>query len=254
MSKNPKNVIQRQWQIVLLLIEGHYVSTSDIQQYLKEQQIESEIRTIQRDLVLLEDIFPLECRKDDKPYSWRWQQMPNSKKQDMTVTQALAFRLIETELKDLIPSDLLESLEPLLMKARFNLALVQFGNNAVSLGDADNKDMTLTPEMLASLSDSEARKILSAEKEKIKVTRHKTNVSHEFHPSTTMKYHLKLAQLKHKLTTLIASSTKNNQPLESTTKLSASQIQDMTYLIKILEDLHFVELKQEMQIFLTNAL
>lgn len=51
MSNNSKAMIQRQWHIVLLWIENHYVSTLYIQIYLKNQSIHSEIHTIQRDFV-----------------------------------------------------------------------------------------------------------------------------------------------------------------------------------------------------------
>lgn len=44
----------------------------DVETYLKTKGIEATQRTIQRDLNLLETLFPLECRRDCMPYSWRW--------------------------------------------------------------------------------------------------------------------------------------------------------------------------------------
>ena len=143
MSSATKNIIQRQWHIInFLLLDNGYVSTNDIKEYLDQQGIHAEIRTIQRDLRLLEDIIPLECRDDDKPYSWRWQRLPNTKKHQLTLSQALAFRLIETELKEHIPSELMTRLQPVLIKSRFTLAMAQSEN---SHGKAKLSDVQLPP-------------------------------------------------------------------------------------------------------------
>lgn len=70
MSNTTKSIIARQWQIIDFLLQvGNYVSTAQIQSHLKEKGMEAEMRTIQRDLKLLQEIIPLECRTDDKPYS-----------------------------------------------------------------------------------------------------------------------------------------------------------------------------------------
>lgn len=124
MSNTTKSIIARQWQIIDFLLQvGNYVSTAQIQSHLKEKGMEAEMRTIQRDLKLLQEIIPLECRTDDKPYSWRWQRLDNANEHQLNLTQAVAFRLIETELKQHISADLMLQLEPILMKARFVLAM-----------------------------------------------------------------------------------------------------------------------------------
>lgn len=138
MSSTTKNIIARQWQIIDYLLQmGNYVSTIQIQDYLKSIGMEAEMRTIQRDLKLLQEIIPLECRTDDKPYSWRWQRLDKAKKHQLSLSQAVAFRLIETELKEHIPQDLMTQLEPVLMKARFVLAM---GNVSESLYNEISKD------------------------------------------------------------------------------------------------------------------
>lgn len=122
MSNTTKTIINRQWYIIDLLTKtDHYLSTEDIKQYLQSKNIAAELRTIQRDLNDLKEIFPLECRTDDKPYGWRWARIQDSKKQELTLVQALAFRLIETQLQDHLPSELMDELEPLFIKARFML-------------------------------------------------------------------------------------------------------------------------------------
>lgn len=124
MSNTTKNIIARQWQIIDYLLQANnYVSTTQIQFYLKQKGIDAEMRTLQRDLKLLQEVIPLECRTDDKPYSWRWQRLDKAREHQLNLTQAVAFRLIELELKEHIPSDLINQLEPILMKARFVLAM-----------------------------------------------------------------------------------------------------------------------------------
>jgi len=72
-----------------------------------------QIRTIQRDLNLLNEIVPLEVRTDDKPYIWRWKRLKNTSTHTLRIAQALALRIVETELKGIIPDDLYYQLEPL---------------------------------------------------------------------------------------------------------------------------------------------
>lgn len=101
------------------LLESNYVSTEDVQNHLKKVGIDVQIRSIQRDLAVLEEIIPLECKKEDKPYSWRWQRMANTTIHGLSMSQALALRIVETELKGVLPDDLYQRLTPLFVKAQF---------------------------------------------------------------------------------------------------------------------------------------
>ena len=128
MNNNSTDIIKRQLLIIQLLLEGKYVSTRQIQEHLATQGIDAKLRSIQRDLAMLEDILPLESRKDDKPYSWRWQRLSNTKSNQLSLSQAIALRLVETELKSVIPNDLYERLEPLFVKSNFVTGLSQIGS------------------------------------------------------------------------------------------------------------------------------
>lgn len=119
MNNTSANIIKRQLMIIQFLLESNYVSTEDIQKYLKENGIDAQIRSIQRDLTVLEQILPLESKKEDKPYSWRWQRMANTSIHGLSMSQALALRIVETELKGVIPDDLYHRLSPLFIKAQF---------------------------------------------------------------------------------------------------------------------------------------
>ena len=125
MNNNSSDIIKRQLLIIQLLLEGNYVSTRQIQEHLATHSIKTKLRSIQRDLLTLEDILPIECRKDDKPYSWRWQKLSNTRHNQLSLSQAIALRLVETELKGVIPTDLYDRLEPLFIKSHFVTGLSQ---------------------------------------------------------------------------------------------------------------------------------
>ncbi len=121
--------------IIQYLTESNYVSTIDVQTHLKSKGIDSQIRTIQRDLNLLSEIVPLEVRTEDKPYSWRWKRLKNTSIHTLSMAQVLALRIVETELKEVIPNDLYEQLQPLFTKSYFISGLAQIDKSV----DSDTK-------------------------------------------------------------------------------------------------------------------
>lgn len=139
MNNNSNNIIKRQLHIIRYLMESNYVSTLDIQSYLKSKGIDAQIRTIQRDLNLLNEIVPLEVRTDDKPYSWRWRRLENTSHHTLTLSQALALRIVETKLEGVIPSDLYSQLTPLFVKSHFVTGLANADDEAVHNTSLDLK-------------------------------------------------------------------------------------------------------------------
>lgn len=124
MSQESSKVINRQWHIVRYLLNGQYVSTTEIKIYLESLGIETELRTIQRDLLMLQGVFPLECRRDSVPHSWRWQRLPDSPIKGLDLSQALTLRLVEEQLQDVMPARLLQELQPLFEKARVVISML----------------------------------------------------------------------------------------------------------------------------------
>lgn len=141
MNNTTQQLIKRQLLIIQLLLKGHYVSTQQIQNYLKEHGIETKLRTLQRDLISLEEILPIECRKDDKPYSWRWQRLSNTAEHQLSLSQAIALRLVETELKGIIPTDLYERLQPLFIKSHFVTGLSQLQGIGYSFNNDESQGL-----------------------------------------------------------------------------------------------------------------
>lgn len=140
MNNTSNNVIKRQLLVIQYLIESNYVSTTDILTHLESKGIDTQIRTIQRDLNLLSEIVPLEVRTEDKPYSWRWKRLKNASVHTLSTAQILALRIVETELKGVIPDDLYEQLQPLFIRSHFASALSQ-------INDSVDSDTKLGPKM-----------------------------------------------------------------------------------------------------------
>lgn len=131
MSQESSKVLTRQWKIIQFLLNSSFVSTADIEEYLYRQGIETAQRTVQRDLNLLEKIFPLECRRDCMPYSWRWKKIQSNVK-GLSLTQALILHLVNEELRDILPAQTMDELSPLFEKAKL------MTSNAVMEGKEKN--------------------------------------------------------------------------------------------------------------------
>ena len=118
MSTESARSLKRQWHIVRFLLEGVYVSTKNIQDHLNGLGIDAELRTVQRDLVVLEKIFPLERNDSSTPHGWRWRRVPGAAVTGMNMSQALILCLAEEHLLDVLSPPTLTELRPLFVKAR----------------------------------------------------------------------------------------------------------------------------------------
>ena len=139
MSQESSKVITRQWRIIQFLLDSKYVSTAEIEKYLKDNGIETTQRTIQRDLNLLETLFPLECRRDCMPFNWRWQKVEQSVK-GLSLSQALILRLVDEQLNDVLPEHTQKELLPLFQKARLITSNTTYREDESSLLDILTKD------------------------------------------------------------------------------------------------------------------
>jgi hypothetical protein len=139
MSQPSSKVITRQWKIIQFLLNQGYVTTTEIEEYLYQQDIETAQRTIQRDLNLLEKIFPLECRRDCMPHNWRWKKTETTIK-GLSLSQAVILHLVNKELRDVLPQHILTELNPLFEKAKLITANKTMQNPEKSILDIFNSD------------------------------------------------------------------------------------------------------------------
>lgn len=179
MSQEPSKVLIRQWNIIQFLLDSKYVSTTDIEKYLKKKGIETTQRTIQRDLNLLETLFPLECRRDCMPFSWRWKRVEQTIK-GLNLSQALILILVDEQLRDLLPENTVQELLPLFQKAKLIISNTKYLEDESSFLDILIKDRrkgvgfvqaSLIRELALTISDKVTRvyqDILNNEEKEIK--------------------------------------------------------------------------------------
>ena len=143
MSQESSKVITRQWMIIQFLLNSKYVSTNEIEKHLLTKGVVTTQRTIQRDLNLLETLFPLECRRDCMPYSWRWKKVEQSVK-GLSLSQALILMLVDDQLSDILPEHTQQELLPLFQKARLITSNAVYVEIEASLLDILTKDRKRT--------------------------------------------------------------------------------------------------------------
>lgn len=118
MSTESAKTMRRQWHIVRFLLKGTYVSTSEINNHLISLNIDVGLRTIQRDLKVLKDVFPLESRQDCRPHSWRWQRAEDTTIGEINLSKALVLCFVQEHLTDVLSPKLIQQLDPLFEKAK----------------------------------------------------------------------------------------------------------------------------------------
>ncbi|WP_245107190.1 MULTISPECIES: hypothetical protein [unclassified Acinetobacter] len=139
MSQQSSKVITRQWKIIQFLLSNTYVTTTEVEEHLYQQGIETTQRTVQRDLNLLEKLFPLECRRDCMPHNWRWKKVETTIK-GLSLPQAVILHLVNKELRDVLPEHILTELNPLFEKAKLITANKTMQNPEKSILDIFNSD------------------------------------------------------------------------------------------------------------------
>jgi predicted DNA-binding transcriptional regulator YafY len=127
MPKNDKKpTLLRQWEMMRMLTvsrydkqsDGRWDKASEITTKLNEKGYKVSIRTVQRDLQELSEIFDIEVNdKNPRDYGWRWRKGTDLNIPGISVPEALAMRLVETHMKQLLPAAMLDGLQGV-----FNLA------------------------------------------------------------------------------------------------------------------------------------
>ena len=139
MAKTNKNsTLLRQWEMLRQLTvsrsdskqDGRWDKASDIAAELNASGYEVSMRTVQRDLKELSKIFPIELNdKNARDYGWRWIKGASLDIPGMSVSEALAMRLVETHLKQLLPASMLAGLTGVFNLAQSKLDKVALQSN-----------------------------------------------------------------------------------------------------------------------------
>jgi predicted DNA-binding transcriptional regulator YafY len=109
---------------------------------LSERGFAVSVRTVERNLEELAEVFDIECDKRGDGYYWRWQPWAKLDIQSLELTDALTLRLIETSLRPLLPASVLKALEPRFENAAEQLDSVSPRN---SIGGWANKVASVLP-------------------------------------------------------------------------------------------------------------
>lgn len=118
MGSNSTSTTYRQWLILQRVPPRHWIGTTELQKALQHEGIDVNLRTIQRDLVALSNLFPLESN-GLSPQGWRWQpNAPVAQLPQMASSQALTFMMVEQHLHNLLPPSVLDDLRPWFDAAR----------------------------------------------------------------------------------------------------------------------------------------
>lgn len=139
MPKNDKkSTLLRQWEMMRMLTvsrydkqtDGRWDKASEITAKLNEQGYAVSVRTVQRDLQELSEIFDIEINnKNPRDYGWRWRKGANLNIPGMSVSEALAMRLVETHMKQLLPATMLGGLQGVFSLAQAKLEKVETINH-----------------------------------------------------------------------------------------------------------------------------
>ena len=109
----------RHW-LMLQMIPRHprKIDGAAIEARLRDAGYDTTRRTIQRDLMMLANVFPLICDGKTKPFGWSWSaDAPGLTVPNMDPAAALTFRMVEQHLAPLLPRSAFRSTEPYLSRA-----------------------------------------------------------------------------------------------------------------------------------------
>lgn len=106
------NTIARQWAMLMMLpSRGSGIAASELVDRLSGQGFAVSVRTVQRDLISLSDIFPIRSNEKSKPIGWLWDHEAKLEIPGLSVQDALTVAMIQDYLKPLLPASLLGMLE-----------------------------------------------------------------------------------------------------------------------------------------------
>lgn len=137
-QNDKKSALMRQWEMMRMLPvsrsdskhQGRWDKASEIAAKLNETGYNVSVRTVQRDLKELKEIFPIDLNAiNPRDYGWRWEKGANLNIPGMSVSEALAIRLVETHLQQLLPASMLEGLNGVFSLAQAKLDQLEEQNH-----------------------------------------------------------------------------------------------------------------------------
>lgn len=97
------------------------VSAQELRERLAERGHVVTIRSVQRDLQMLREHFPLDVNESSKPHSWRWGTEADRGIGGIGVPEALMVVLVEQYLQAALPAHMIDGFAPVFEQARHRL-------------------------------------------------------------------------------------------------------------------------------------
>ncbi len=119
------DTLARQWELLHLIPpfgRGPGKTAAELTQALSANGYPVDKRTVERDLLMLERLFPLDHSGETKPFGWHWLKGRSLDLPGVALADALSLALVEDLLRQLLPASLLLTLEPKLIQARKTLS------------------------------------------------------------------------------------------------------------------------------------
>ena len=124
MAKRPDSLetLQLSHELLRRIPKGRTITAPELHQQLTEAGYEREMRTIQRQLETLSELYDIERDDSSKPYRYRWKE--NAKGLSLpglSAQESLLLTLAEQQLRKLLPAKLMNSMQGFFKQARGQL-------------------------------------------------------------------------------------------------------------------------------------
>ncbi len=124
MAKRPdtKETVILALELMRRIPPNRKVSASELHEQLNNAGVARDLRTIQRQLEMLSEHFGIERDMTNKPYGYRWKERSNGLALPILSEQeSLLLTLAEQQLRNLLPSSLMKSMQGFFVQARTNI-------------------------------------------------------------------------------------------------------------------------------------
>ncbi|WP_312257532.1 helix-turn-helix transcriptional regulator [Stutzerimonas nitrititolerans] len=121
-ASSSRSTLARQWELLKMLpVRAPGTTAADLQKSLEQAGHPTSKRTVERDLVELSRLFPLQCNSKGTPFGWYWTPGSAAELPGLSICDALTMRLVEGSIRPLVPANLLGVLEPKFAQAQRKL-------------------------------------------------------------------------------------------------------------------------------------
>lgn len=130
-SATTRATLSRQWELLRQLpSRSPGITTAELVVRLKDAGFNISKRSIERDLIELSLIFPLERNDRSIPYGWYWAANACVELRGLSVSEALSLALVEEAVRPLLPGSMLKGLDARFSHARQKLETLSAENKA----------------------------------------------------------------------------------------------------------------------------